>query len=585
MDMKPAIQAAHPAATCSRWVLALAACLAVPAYASPRPPADLVFLGGAVYTVDAARQWASAVAVRGGKIAFVGTDAAAQAFIGKSTQVLELQGRMLLPSFQDSHSHASQVPNPDRELDLEGLQDREQLFARIRDFAAKHPGQAWIVGGGWDEAAFLPSGRPTRQMLDALVPDRPVFFINNSRHQAWVNSAALATAGITRDTPNPANGEIVRDAAGEPTGNLQETAMFLVRSKVPPRTLAERAADLQAALAAMNAQGITAIVEAAAEPDTVTAYEELQRLGRLTTRVRLCQRLDQNNLDDDAQVARFVATRARVAAADRDGSLDANCVKILLDGGYGSRSVALLQPYNLPGLGSGRLFVEPERMNRLVTQLDALGFQVHVHAIGDRSVRTALDAVESARKANPRHGQPHTFAHLSLVDVADAPRFRQLDVMPNMTPLWSRPDPWQTVFAVEMFGAERANTAYRTRSLVEDGAVLVWGSDWPVTGMATLDGIETAVTHRYPGGRDPSGHADQPWNPDQRLSLDRALAAYTGAGAALLGEGAQRGSIEVGKEANLVVLGRNLFETAPGQLHQVSVDLTLRRGKVLWKRE
>ena len=574
---------AHP------WIFAvILGLLAVPRPGASRTvfaarSADFVFMNGAVYTVDAARSWATAVAVRDGRIAFVGTEAEAKAFIGPATRVVDLHGGLLLPSFQDSHSHASHVPNPDSELDLEGLQDREKLFARIREFAAAHPRKAWIVGGGWDEAAFLPSGRPTRQMLDALVPDRPAFFINNSRHQAWVNSAALAAAGITRETLPPANGEIVHDAAGEPTGNLQETAMTLVKRVMPPPTRSERAADLRAALAMMNGQGITAIVEAAADPETVAAYEELLHLGQLTTRARLCQRLDQNDLDDAAQIRRFVAARARIAAADRDGTLDANCVKILLDGGYGSRSVALLKPYNIAGLGAGKLFVEPERMNRLVTQLDALGFQVHVHAIGDRSVRTALDAVEVARKANPRRGQPHTLAHLSLVDLADAPRFRQLDVMPNMTPLWSRPDPWQTVFAVEMFGPERANTAYRTRSLAEDGAVLVWGSDWPVTGMATLDGIETAVTHRYPGGRDPAGHEDQPWNPDQRLSLDRTLAAYTAAGAALFGESARRGSIEVGKDADLVVLGRNLFETPPGAIHTVPVQLPLRRGRVLWE--
>ncbi len=201
---------------------------------------------------------------------------------------------------------------------------------------------------------------------------------------------------------------------------------------------------------------------------------------------------------------------------------------------------------------------------------------------GDRSVRTALDAVEAARKANGRGGPTHTFAHLSLVDPTDVARFRQLDVMPNMTPLWSRPDPWQTVFAVEMFGPERAGEAYRTRTLAESGAVLVWGSDWPVTGVATLDGIETAVTHRHPGGHDAEGKEDRPWNPDQRLSLPQALAAYTAAGAALFGESTRRGSIEPGKDADLVVLGRNLFETPPGQLHSVPVELTLRRGRVLF---
>lgn len=548
------------------------------------PRAELVFTGGAVYTLDAARRWASAVVVQDGKIAFVGSDAEARRFVGPRTRVIDLKGRMLLPSFQDSHAHAMYARNPADELDLDGLQDRATIVARIREFAVAHPGKAWIVGRGWDEAAFLPSGRPTRQMLDEIVPDRPVYLVNNSGHQAWANSAALRAAGVSRDTSDPPNGEIVRDASGEPTGSLQETAMTLVAGKVPPRTAAERADDLLAALQTMNAQGITAMMEAAADAGTVAADEELQRSGRLNTRVRICQRFDQNNTDDAAQIRGFVAARDRVAAAGRGGDLDAECVKIILDGGYGSRSVALLKPYAIPGLGSGKLFVEPERLNALVTELDALGFQVHIHAIGDRTVRAALDAVEAARKANPDRRRPHTFAHLSLVDLADAPRFRQLDVMPNMTPLWSRPDPWQTVFAVEMFGRERADTSYRTRTLLDDGAVLVWGSDWPVTGVATLAGIETAVTHRHPGGRDATGREDQPWNPDQRLSLDRALVAYTSAGAALFGESGRRGSIEVGKDADLVVLGRNLFETPPGEIHRVEVDMTLRRGKVVWPR-
>jgi len=544
--------------------------------------ADIVFFDGAVYTLDAARRWASAVAVRDGKIVFVGADADAQKFIAASTHIVDLDGRMLLPSFQDSHAHASHVPNPRNELNLDGLKDREAVFARIREFAAAHPHKSWIVGGGWDEAAFLPSGRPTRQMLDALVSDRPVFLINNSRHQAWVNSVALELAGITRETQDPKNGEIVREAGGGPGGNLQETAMELVASKIPLRTPAERAEDILVALQQMNAQGITAMVEAAADPATIAAYEALHDTNRLATRVRICQRFDQNDANDDAQIRRFIATRERIAQKNRSGLLDADCVKIVLDGGYGSRSVALLKPYAIPGLGTGKLFVEPARLDALVTRLDALGFQVHVHAIGDRTVRAALDAVQAARGANPERRRPHTFAHLSLVDVADASRFRQLNVMPNMTPVWSRPDPWQTVFAVEMFGRERADTAYRTRSLADDGAQLVWGSDWPVTGVATLAGIETAVTHRYPGGRDPNGIEDYVWNPDQRLSLDRALAAYTATSAALLGESARRGSIEVGKDADLVVLGRNLFDTPPTEIHKVPVELTLRQGRVLW---
>lgn len=551
----------------------------LPARALGAPPsADLVLRNGAVYTLDGARRWASAVAIRDGKILSVGRDADVTPYIGPRTQVISLDGRMLLPSFQDSHAHPSLVPNPATRLDLEGLKDRTLISARIRAFAAAHPDSEWIIGGGWDEAAFLPSGRPSRQQLDAIVSDRPVFLINNSQHQAWVNSAALQRAGITRETANPQNGEIVRDADGEPSGSLQEMAMQLVRNVMPPPTLRQRTDDLLAALGQMQAQGITAVVEAAADAATVEAYGELAHTHRLTSRVRICQRFEPSDSDDAAQIARFVAARRRVASPD----LDANCVKILLDGGYGSKSVALLEPYHLPGLGTGKLFVDPARMTTLVTQLDALGFQVHVHAIGDRSVRTGLDAVEAARQANGPGGQAHTFAHLALVDRADIARFRPLNVIPNMTPLWSRPDAWQTVFAVEMFGAERADHGYPTRSLADSGAGLVWGSDWPVTGMQTLVGIETAITHRYPGGVDPTGQIVAAWNPNERLALEEALTAYTAAGAALFGESEHRGSIEVGKDADLVVLSRNLFDTPVEQIHEVKVELTIRRGHTLY---
>jgi predicted amidohydrolase YtcJ len=561
------------------WALGTLLVSLLPAIGWGAPPsADLVLRNGAVYTLDSARRWATAVAIRDGKIVSVGRDEDITPYIGTHTKVVSLNGRMLLPSFQDSHAHPSLVPNPATRLDLEGSKDRTVIAAQLRAFAAGHPDSEWIIGGGWDEAAFLPTGRPTREELDALVADRPVFLVNNSQHQAWVNSEALRRAGITRETANPANGEIVRDAHGEPSGNLQEMAMQLVRNIMPPPTLAQRADDVLTALQLMQAQGITAVVEAAADAATVEAYGELARTHRLTSRVRICQRFDPSDADDSAQIERFVATRSRVAGPD----LDANCVKILLDGGYGSKSVALLEPYHLPGLGTGKLFVDSARMTALVTRLDALGFQVHVHAIGDRSVRTGLDAVEAARHANGSGGQPHTFAHLALVDRADIARFRPLNVIPNMTPLWSRPDPWQTVFAVEMFGAERADHGYPTRSLAEAGAGLVWGSDWPVTGMQTLAGIETAITHRYPGGQDPTGKITSVWNPEERLALEETLCAYTAAGAALFGESERRGSIEVGKDADLVVLSRNLFDTPAEQIHQVTVELTVHQGRILY---
>ena len=548
---------------------------------SASPPADFVFLDGAVYTVDAARSWAQALAVTGDHITYVGTDAGARALIGPHTRVIELKSRMLLPGFQDSHVHPADESNNARSLDLHGITRRERVFDRIREYARAHPENPWVLGRGWDEVAFLPSGHPNRQMLDTIVPDRPAFLVNNSGHQAWANSRALAAAHITAATPDPPNGRIERDSRGEPTGSLQEEAQELVRRVVPPVTPAERAANLSAALAQMAGLGITALEDAAADADIQRAYQTLEQTHKLRQRVNLCQ-LYRPTQDDDAQLRQFQAQRTALAGE----RLRANCVKIFLDGVYGSHGGFLLQPYSdePQKFGRGQLFVEAGRLERLVTRLDAAGFQVHMHTIGDGAVHAGLDAFAAARKANGFRDNRDTLAHLSLIADADVARFRTLRVVANMTPLWSVDDPWETIFAPRLFGPQRFHELYKTRTLLDSGVVLVWGSDWPVTGVSPLDGLETAITHRYPGGKDLKGEEDHAWKPEERVTLEQALVAYTSAGAYLLHDELSRGSLVPGKEADLVVLDRNLFDTPPLRIHSVQVAMTLVGGEVIFER-
>lgn len=544
-------------------------------------PATTVFVGGVVETMGAGAHRATALAVAGERIAYVGDDAGARAWIGPQTRVIDLHGRTLLPGFQDSHVHPELVPNPATRLDVGGLGAREAIFRRIGEYAAAHPAKPWVVGTGWEEAAFLPSGQPDRAMLDAVVRDRPAFLTNNSQHMGWANSAALAAAGITRDTPDPANGRIERDAAGEPTGVLQEAAMDLMRRVIPPRPVDEQVEDLRAALREMNRLGITGYEDAAVRTEWVDAYLALGRAGPAGMRVNLCLYFDPAG-EDDAQLARFEQLRAQFAGT----SVHAPCVKFVQDGAYGSHTVALLQPYSdePEKFGHGTLFVEPERLKRLVTRLDAAGFQVHVHAEGDAATRTALDAIDAARKANGPRDNRHTLAHLVLVDPSDQPRFRTLGVVANMSPLWSRGDPWETVFAPKLFGPERSARLYPAHTLLAAGARLVYGSDWPVTGVAPLDGLETAVTHRYPGGRDPEGRPDTAWIPGERVTLQQALEAYTVNGAWLVHDEHQRGTLEAGKLADLVVLGGDLGKTAPLDIHALGVDLTMVGGQVVYER-
>jgi predicted amidohydrolase YtcJ len=563
-----------------RYLLALLALGPVAASASPAL-ADLVFVNGAVYRVDAARSWASALAVSGGRISYVGDDATARTFIGPATRVIDLNHRMLLPGFQDSHIHPGDYYPEATALDLHGPVQREPIYERIRKFAKAHPEKPWIVGDGWDEGAFPPDGHPTREMLDALVPDRPAFMYNNGGTAGWANSLALAAAHITAATPDPRDGRIEHDARGEPTGMLEwMPAMALVETVIPPLPLAEQVERLSTALEEATRSGITAMEDPWTLPQWMAAYQVLDRRGALQQRSALCLVYDPGQ-DDDAQIKTFVSQRPALTGH----RMRVGCVKFFLDGAYAAHTLALLQPYSDDAkFGSGKVFVEQARLNRVVTRLDAAGFQIHVHAQGDAAVHAALDAFAEARRHNGPLDNRHTIAHLCLIDPADIPRFRELGVIANMSPLWSRNDTWEGVMAPRLFGLERSRRLLQMRTLLDAGAMLVWGSDWPVTDLSPLAGIETAITHRYPDGKDPSGKDDQPLNPQERVNLEQAIVAYTSAGAYLLHDEANRGSLSPGLAADLVVLGRNLFETPPLEIHNVPVDMTVIDGKVVFER-
>ncbi len=550
-------------------------------------PAEPVFRGGAVYTVDAARAWASAVAVREGRIVYVGSDDGLEPFIGPQTRVIELAGRMLLPGFQDSHIHPGGGIGLAK-LRLYGLRNRQEVLERIREYAATHPELEWIDGAGWEVAAFKPSGVPHRRMLDQVVPDRPAFLRASDGHTGWANSRALALAGITAETPDPPNGRIGRDPeSGEPDGVLYEAAQTLVSQHVPPITPEERLAGYRLFLNELRRHGITAFVDAGAAPEADRTFAQLAAAGELNAHAVLCMSFDPDRSDDE-QVEKFLARRRALAGP----GLRANCVKLMLDGIIEQHTGSLLEPYLDQEGDRGPLFIGGARLERLVTRLDREGFQIHVHAIGDRAVREALDAFEAARRANgprdarlPSRGQArHSVAHVQLINPADIPRLRRLGVAANMTPLWGHGDDWNLVFAEPRLGPERSRWLYSHATILATGGRLVWGTDWPVTTLAPLDGIEAAVTRRGLGGRDPEGRSDTAWIPDERIRLDEALAAYTINGAWLVSEEAERGSIEVGKRADLVVLEKNLFEVDPLDIHRVRVDLTVFGGRIVYDR-
>ena len=544
---------------------------------SPAPgPADLVLLGGAVYTGDAARTWATAVAVGGGRILCVGTDAEARACAGGTTRVVDLGGRMVLPAFHDSHVHPVAGGLELGQCDLNGLRSGEEALAAVRRYAAAHPEASWIVGGGWDLPLFPASG-PRREDLDPVVPDRPVYLAAADGHSAWANTAALRAAGVGAGTPDPRRGRVERDpATGEPTGTLREAAMEMVARRSPPASLAERLAGLRRALDLAAGHGIVALQEAHADAEVLETYDELERRGELDATVVLSLAVDVERWRDE--VPRLVELRK----ARPGPRLRAAAVKVFADGVIESGTAALLEPYRAhAGHGHGghnqhrgTLDLEPAELRHLLVRLDREGFQIHVHAMGDRATRATLDGLAAAARRNGQRDARHHLTHLQLVDPADIPRFRELRVAANFQPLWACADRYVTEMTEPLLGPERSRWLYPIGSFERSGAVVVGGSDWSVSSLDPLRAIEVAVRRREPGSAEGT-----PWIPEERIDLAAAIAAYTIRGAWLAFREGETGSLEAGKRADLVVLDRNLFAIPRREISSARVLLTLDAGR------
>ncbi|OIK04170.1 amidohydrolase [Streptomyces monashensis] len=533
--------------------------------------ADLLFTGGPVFTPEG--RTASAVAVTGDRITAVGHDEVRE-LAGPRTEVVDLAGRLLLPGFQDAHVHPVPAGLELTQCDLTGARTAEESVAAVRAYADDRPDRTWILGGGWSMEAFA-GGTPAKELLDAVVPDRPVYLPNRDHHGAWVNSRALELAGIGRDTPDPADGRIERDASGEPSGTLQEGAMRLVGRLTPPATPADRLAALLHAQRHLHALGITAWQDALVGDflgmaDPAGAYVAAARDGSLTARVRGALWWDRERGAE--QIPELVEKRRELD----HGRFRAGTVKLMLDGVAENGTAALLDPYldrcGCATANRGKSFVDPGRLPTYVTELDALGFQCHFHALGDRAVRDALDAVEAARAANgPRDTRPH-LAHLQVVHPDDVPRFARLGATANIQPLWAAHEPQMDELTIPFLGAERASWQYPFGALLRSGARLAAGSDWPVSSPDPLQGIHVAVNRVEPGGGGPV------FLPGQRLDLADALSAYT-AGSAYVNHLDDTGRVAVGALADLVVLDRDPLAGPPEAIAETAVALTYVGGE------
>ncbi|MFG2894197.1 amidohydrolase [Streptomyces sp. NPDC048248] len=526
-----------------------------------RNAADLVFVSGPVHTVDPARTRASAVAVRGDRILAVGHEAEVANLIGPATEVVDLHGKLLLPGFQDAHVHPVGGGMELGQCDLSSAVTADAYRDIIRCYADARPEAPWITGGGWSMEAF-PGGMPTRGFLDAIVPDRPVFLVNRDHHGGWANSRALERAGLTARTPDPVDGRIERDATGEPSGMLQEGAMRLVADLLPEPTLTELTEGLLRAQRLLHSYGVTAWQDAMlgrgpGTADPIPAYLAARREGKLTARVTGALWWDRSRGSE--QIPELIARREELSG----GLLRATSVKIMQDGIAENHTAAMLTPY-LTACGcasdnSGISFIDPGDLRRYVTELDAAEFQVHFHALGDRAVREALDAVEAARRANGlKDTRPH-LAHLQVVHPDDVPRFRKLGATANIQALWAAHEPQMDELTIPFLGPRRAAWQYPFGDLLRSGATLAAGSDWPVSSPDPIAALHVAVNRRTPDGP-PSAPV---FLPDQRIDLGSALAAYT-AGSAYANHLDDTGSIQPGKLADLVVLDRDPFD-GPGE--------------------
>lgn len=526
------------------------------------PRADRIFLKGHVWTGDPATPaGATAIAVRGPRVLAIGSDLEIARYSGVGTVATDLRGGWVFPGFNDAHLHFLVLDS----LDIAGLESLAEIQKAIGAYAKAHPEKEWIEGRGWGAGAF-PGGAPDRKLLDAVVSDRPAFFSDRDSHTGWCNSRALELARITRHTPDPPHGIIVRDAAGEPTGVLKEAARDLVEILIPPPNPEERYQALKRGLDKAASYGLTSVQNASFDADNLKTYERVLDEGGL--KVRMSFALPFKKDLSEEELARYNALREKYTGP----LVKFGAVKGFLDGVVDMKTAAMFEPY----VGGGSIVPrwKQDELNETAAFYDRNGFQILLHAVGDRAIDQALTAYEHVAKTNPERERRHRVEHAEVPRLTDLPRFKALGVVASTQALFANPD--QTTlenFAV-LLGPARASRADAFRIWDDAGVVQAFGSDYPVFSMETLKGLYCAATRMTPQGTPPGG-----WYPENRISVEAALRHFTRDAAYASFDETDKGTLGVGKLADLVVLSEDILEPPPERLLRTQVLLTVLGGQ------
>ncbi len=534
--------------------------------------ADLVITHARIFTENAAAPWAEAMAVQNGRIVAVGSEVQVAAFRKNAKKVVDAQGKLVLPGFHDAHIHFMEGSVSLNGVGLDGAKSLAEVQRLVKEYAAAHPKAAWILGRGWSYDIFGEAALPKRQMLDLVVADRPVYLEGYDGHTAWVNSKALELAGVTKSTPDPANGTIVRDANGEATGALKEAAQDVVGAHTPELTRPERLAALRAGLRYASANGLTRVRSAGSDFEYLDLFDELRKSGELTVRQTVAYGLEPPELTPEA-LNKIEKARRHY----HDDWINGGVVKVFLDGVVESHTAAMLTPYSDDPSLMGKMFWDVDKYTAAVKELDKRGFTVMTHAIGEKAVRTALDAYEAAAKANGTSGRDHSIEHIETCSEADRSRFGKLHVVAGMQPLHTYPDTDTLQVWAKNAGPDRVSRAWSWHTIQAGGGMLAFGSDWPVVTLNPWYGVQTAVTRQTREGKPEGG-----WIPGERISLEEAIAGYTLNAAKAEHRDRDEGSLVQGKLADFIIVSQDVFRIPARELWKTTVEKTYVGGRMVY---